>query len=445
MLIISKESELKAIKTLTSGSEAHCNWLLGKLKHEHFGFKPAQEAFRRIIHYASKKGDVITWNELLEDPGITKEIRDYFKDVKPKAITLERNLHSTFNTLEKYRQIRCANEAMLFIDRELNKENLPDINKVLDGAAQIINKSFSNINQEDCIFDISGEKGNQMIKDLIAGRKETFIATGFKNFDERNSGFFEGSLVVIAAPTGGGKSTISLQLSKNIALGGHRVCYVPLEMSEFQMSQRRLSNLTGIDLIRIVNPTKLIRDEVIVCERKWKAYQEELRLVKGEETFYVPSEDLTLEQIFRIIHHKKFKCVIIDYIGLLGGVGGDNQWQKLMDVARYAKVWANNNKTVFILCAQLDSDSGSVRYSRGIQEHANNMWSWSWDENSKETGIVVVKQNKARNQQPFDFPLKMNFATMTVEDVDVSKMPQAQPTKNFKNQPKQERASFNLN
>jgi hypothetical protein len=71
---------------------------------------------------------------------------------------------------------------------------------------------------------------------------------------------------------------------------------------------------------------------------------------------------------------------------------------------------------VVIVLAQL-KDDGKVKYSGAIRENSNNLWAFIRDEKSKETGILTIIQQKARNQVDFPFELMERYDIMTVCDV----------------------------
>lgn len=52
-----------------------------------------------------------------------------------------------------------------------------------------------------------------------------------------------------------------------------------------------------------------------------------------------------------------------------------------------------------------------------MQEHANLMWSWNRDQKAKETHILSIRQDKARNQRDFPFHLKEEAEFMTICDL----------------------------
>ena len=111
-----------------------------------------------------------------------------------------------------------------------------------------------------------------------------------------------------------------------------------------------------------------------------------------------------------------YDVIIIDYLGLLKGVDGDDQWRKLSEAARFCKMFAADNNIQIIALAQVDKE-GEVRYSKGMLEHANNSFSWVCGKKERERGIIEVEQKKARMAEPFPFYLRMDFATMSIRDL----------------------------
>ncbi len=105
----------------------------------------------------------------------------------------------------------------------------------------------------------------------------------------------------------------------------------------------------------------------------------------------------------------------IDYLGLLEGADGEDQWRMLMNIARFLHVWGKANKVICIAAAQL-SEEGMLRYAKGLAEHAKYFWSWRVDDITKSTGIVTINQKKARQASDHDFMLQFDLARMTVRD-----------------------------
>ena len=78
-----------------------------------------------------------------------------------------------------------------------------------------------------------------------------FISTGFPMLDKIWNGLTPSELVIIGAQPSMGKSALSLKLAKNVALQGHRVLFISLEMSENQVARRLAAEDSGIPYTQI--------------------------------------------------------------------------------------------------------------------------------------------------------------------------------------------------
>jgi replicative DNA helicase len=260
-----------------------------------------------------------------------------------------------------------------------------------------------------------GNNAGALVKKILSGDKPNLIPTGFKAYDDVNGGIPDG-LFVMAATTSGGKSTMVGNLLKNTALKAcENSINVSLEMSDEETLSRDLAQQSGIDM------KKFSLKKFADGERKQvkKAYKRMVKTLKGSDTRYTifsPDEDLTIEELLFLLKPYGYKVIAIDYISLLKGSDGDDQWKQLSRIARFCKVFARVHKVVIVLLAQL-SEAGDVRYAKAIKEHANNMWTWVMTEEARDTGIIEVKQPKARNQEPHTFYLKIEFDKMLVRDL----------------------------
>jgi hypothetical protein len=169
------------------------------------------------------------------------------------------------------------------------------------------------------------------------------------------------------------------------------------------------------DIQRIHQMSKAERRRVIDA---WRNFHNAVRKAGGRFDIYSPDEDVSIEEQFTALGPRGYDNNIVDYLGLLKGMDTEDQWRKLGAAARYAKVYTRTSNSAATLLAQL-SDEGEIRYSRAIKEHASLMWQWMRPDDS---GLIIIKQTKARNLKSFDFPLQMNFATMQVTDVDMSQV-----------------------
>lgn len=73
------------------------------------------------------------------------------------------------------------------------------------------------------------------------------IMTGLNAIDEVTQGLQRGELTVFSGLTGTGKSALAIKVAKNAMQNNHRVCFVPLEMTHLQMTQRLMAIETRIN------------------------------------------------------------------------------------------------------------------------------------------------------------------------------------------------------
>jgi replicative DNA helicase len=260
-----------------------------------------------------------------------------------------------------------------------------------------------------------------LVEDILYSEDtDQVIPTGFKTFDNVNGGFFRGSLVILASSSGGGKSLTANQLALNQARLGYKVALVPLEMTESETYARTMANLSRMSSTDI-NLKRLATGERDAIWRKMRKLDREIATAGGRYTIYKPREDLTIEELMASIHSLASDVIYVDYISLLKGADGEDQWRKLGQIARFCKIYAENHNKVVVLLCQLSED-GRVRYSQAIKEHASLAWTWVATKDAREKGYMNVELLKARNQVMSPFTLKVDYAHMSVTDLDPSEL-----------------------
>lgn len=416
MKLVNPSLELKAIYSICNSNKVK-DYLVASLSDTHFYHSPANAAFNRIKTILQERGDIMSWDELCNDPSLEEKYRKILKNVDTKKVKTEEKAKNLISKLNNFRQLR---ELTFMAENILNsvKGEKVNINEILDDAADSIASARTTAMSEDCFIHIGeNTNANDRIKDILRGKTFNYIPTGFEVFDKVNRGLPVGALVTIAGTSGGGKSALSEQLVINMARWGAKCCYVPLEMDGDEMLQRMLANLSETEMTNFINADTALRgkDRTRIYE-SYQKYRDKLKKKGSLLSIFNPEEDMTIEDILYLLKPRGYKVIVIDYIGLLKGVGGDDSWQKLGAAARFAKVFAGANKCVVILCAQL-SDEGQIKYSRAITEHSSVTFNWIYDETAKQTGIINVGMKKARNMKPLDFNLKMDFEHMIVRDV----------------------------
>lgn len=427
MKLFSTNLEIKTLKTICKSKDLG-GYLLASVNEDFFNHPVCKAAYNRIKKILTKKNYIMDWDELLSDPTIDETARETLEEQSLKPIKDKEKAVNIVKRLDDYRKLRSLTLMADNILQTVKGDNV-DIDELFNESADSLNKAKYSANAEDCFIHIGAQNNaNDVVKEILKGKAFEYVPTGFRAFDDVNRGLPTKSLITIAGPTGAGKSLFSQQMAMNMAAWGAKTCYVPLEMGGEELMQRMLANLSDTTLDTFVNADKKLVGNIKQQKKIYhyfKKFRDKLAAKNNTLSIFNPPEDYTIEELLFFLKPYNYKCIIIDYLGLLAGVDGDDQWQRLGAAARFAKVFADATNSVVIVCAQL-SEEGKVRYSRAISEHSTALFSWTMDEVARETGIIQVVMQKARNMNPAPFSLKLDYPHMAVVDVDESEVKAAE-------------------
>lgn len=417
-----KDLEELVIISLLKGQDSVKDYLLGSTKEELFFAPWWKEVYHRIRNLVREKNKVPNEVDILHDPVIADNTKavirasqfftqdNYIKDFE--------RCKSAVDQLTQFLKARKLHGIHTQLGDYITKgEN--DLKKIVQNvSAKLYEINTDSENFESSIFRLTDtSSSDKLITDILGERTARYIPTGFEQFDGVNKGLPRGGLTIIAGPTGGGKSLMALSMARAQALAGCKVCLVSLEMNEFELMERRFSSVTGIPLSCLKESSTLTLQEKELAIKAFQNYRDQLVNVGGSEDYKCKMNNLNIEELLYGLKPFAYDVIIIDYLGLLKGIDGDDQWRKLSEAARFGKIFAEDNNMNVIALAQL-SKEGEIRYSKGILEHANNSFSWMFGKKELETGIIEVEQKKARMSQRFNFYLKMDFSRMQVSDLD---------------------------
>lgn len=233
---------------------------------------------------------------------------------------------------------------------------------------------------EKLIFDVAEQKQSSESFELIHQVvQDTFdyitkvqihrglhdgVRTGFKDLDDKISGFQKGSLNVIAARPSMGKTAFALSIAQHVALKGEKlVAIFSLEMPSVQLVLRMLCSEARVDMNRIRSGDLSERD---FDKLTYAASQlVEAKMVIDD----IP--DLTLNalrsKLRRIAAQKgELGLVVIDYLQLMSGGrntgGGDNRQQEISTISRGLKGLARELDVPIVVLSQL---------SRAVEQRPN--------------------------------------------------------------------------
>lgn len=411
MRLFSKKSELLALYALTQPELS--SRLLSRLTPNHFMFPATKAAFQRFLTILRLKGESMDWISLTEDPALDLSQREFLQSLDLSSLPAL-DPDALFRSLEAYRTGRSVNDMVEYAKDRLKKAFDPE--KLIDDLADRL-LSARVTSEDQKLYHIGlGNNTTAIVKDILdQSKRPKFIPTGFPTFDQQMGGFPDQGVVVLAATTSSGKSTMANQLALNMHRIGWDVCKVSLEMSESQEIERILSNQTGIPHHKFQKKT-LSPTEINLVKRAYKEYVEKSKEEGRRLTIISPTEDLTFTQLLMLVKPFNYKVIYIDYITLLAESGNKEQWKQLSDICREAKRYTLKNDCLIVMLAQLDDDN-KIRYSRAVKEHSDVCWMWNVQDSDRDAGKFTVNQTKGRNQGLMSFDVGVKFDCFQIFDL----------------------------
>lgn len=198
------------------------------------------------------------------------------------------------------------------------------------------------------------------------------VKTGFPSLDRLIGGFEKGELITLGGYSGGGKTTLALNIATQIAQAGGNVLYFSLEMTKVEMHKRLVCSS-----LRISDFSKITQEEFYAVVEKSKSLENELPLE------FIDDADTTVEKISAICAGKKdLSLIIIDHLHILRSEKRfKDQLALLTYLSRKVKIIAQELNIPILLLSQLNrSNAGrdvkspilsDLRGSGSIEQDSN--------------------------------------------------------------------------
>ena len=165
------------------------------------------------------------------------------------------------------------------------------------------------------------------------GSDVTGIATGYKDLDRKLAGLHPTNLVVVAARPGMGKTALALNIAQNVAQRDIPVAIFSLEMSREEIVSRMLCAEGRIDSQRLRTGQLSEADFTKLSNAASSLYK--------KPVYVDDSPGLTVTEIRaksrRLKRRPGLGLVIVDYLQLMQGSGGENRQQEIALISRSLK------------------------------------------------------------------------------------------------------------
>lgn len=402
-------------------------------------YTPMHRDIFRAIHSLSGEGkqmDIVLVNAELARMGVTSvtmlDLMDIMAGVASSAHIEEHALR--LRTLYRRRKLweiaqRLSSESM-DESKDIDRAQQKAIDGMLDASEET---------QKDVtICGALGELVQAVDENQRRGYRMTGTPTGFTKWDEKG-GLQGGDLVVIAADSSMGKTSLALTMARNAVERGRGVAFYSMEMTRQQLTARYISPLVRIPSSRLLYATNLTASET-----------GRIKAVSGkhmEDGFYIDDASTSsLDSILVSIRTMKarygIKGAVIDYLQILGIVGGSGRVtreQMLGSAARRLKNLAKELGIWVIALSQLSRDKekglpslARIRDSGQIVEAADVVAllyrpdaageksygsMMGGDVPSPVDGTAMIDVAKGRNIGTFRFFARFDGATTTFHDM----------------------------
>jgi replicative DNA helicase len=349
----STEAEESVLGAVLLSADA-ANIALEKLHGEDF-YKPAhQQIFEAIqgLFDANEPIDAVTVSEVLRRNGSLErmggvEFLTRLLDTVPTTSNIEYYVDIVEEHALRRRLIRVGGTI-----GSIATEMQEPIADVLDRSEQEVflvseRRIGGGLAPIDPLLGPAIEKAEELQRE---GADVTGIPTGYRDLDRKLAGLHPTNLIIIAARPSMGKSALALNIAQNVALQDLPVAIFSLEMSREEVVSRMLCSAGRIDLQKL-NTGRL-------NEADFTKLSNAASLLYKKPIYVDDSPGLTVTEIRaksrRLRRNPGLGLVVVDYLQLMHGSGGENRQQEIALISRSLKNLARELEVPVIAISQLN-------------------------------------------------------------------------------------------
>ena len=202
----------------------------------------------------------------------------------------------------------------------------------------------------------AAEVGLEFYDSIWNGKIDT-INTGIADFDTRTGGLERGTMTLVAARPGMGKSAILANIAEHNARKGRKVLMISLEMSRRQLWARIACGYANLTWQRVrkgeLNPLEM---------QKLEAENAKLIDALDDKLVIDDNSRQTMDDVWKLTAQSKADIVIIDHLSLLSDKG-ENEIKRLGAISWGGKQIAKEFNCCVLFAQQLN---------RGVEHRGDN-------------------------------------------------------------------------
>lgn len=318
-----------------------------------------REIYNTIVELGSadaKQVDLLSVAQRLREKGKLEAVGGeiYLAELE-MTISTTVNIETWCKQLVKYDNLRqmigvCSESLTKCYDAD------QDADTVLDD----VEKKVFDIRSADMgatiypVSDLLQQEFKELMK-INSGEVEVGLKTGFDIVDQYTGGLKPGEMFILAARPSIGKTSLALNIIRNVATGPNRVpvAFFSLEMTEGQIVRRLLCTQAGVPEATFWNRQF---DPKNIQQLTGAA-----SILKESQILIDPTGGLSIAELrakarrMKMIH--KIQLVVIDYIGLMTtGQRSENRQAEIQQISGAIKKLAKELQIPFLVLAQLNRE-----------------------------------------------------------------------------------------
>jgi len=141
----------------------------------------------------------------------------------------------------------------------------------------------------------------------------------------------KGTMICLAAPTGGGKTSLGVQISRETMMGGYSVLYISMEMTREQLMARMAKQVTGISEHHVMDGTYHNDHERGEVREAFREFTHGNKMTIRDGTGY------DVEKIRRAVRIETLKrqvdLVVIDHFHLIRSINRENEYERFSNAS----------------------------------------------------------------------------------------------------------------
>jgi replicative DNA helicase len=380
-----------------------------------------------------ERADIVTIIPELAKMGVKAEPYEIAEYLDCHTFDLEQ-YSMRLNELAKRRSIYALGLSLV----TNGSEEVKDIADVISDATSEINGLLCDSQTTIKTSDDYLSEVWQKVQDNINGKKSDSTLIGFTDFDSRG-GFKPGNLIIIAADSSQGKTSLADTIALNVVKSGTPIAFYSLEMTAVQLMTRLAAIESGV-------PAFVISDKAMT-ERQLLKFNEAVGRLSHLPMYFDDRSSSSIDTIVSSIrtlylkHH--IKGCFVDYLQILSVNSKNTNTEYLLaECARRLKNLAKELNIFVVLLSQLSRDLQSpeptlarLRGSGQVNEAADmtiliyrpEYYSKTYGKvlhypgsfkNVSTNGTALINVAKNRNGETFQFVAGFDAATTHFFDLD---------------------------